>query len=264
MMRRLKWLVALAPAALLCLWVATAHPQEINPDRPDLTTSAEVVPVGALQIETGVEYGRTRVGGSPTEQQLSVQTTLRAGLTSALEVSLEGEPFVWLRAGREDGGSGDYTLGLKYRFHAPPAGAAGPSLAVKPFVKLPTASEPIGSGRPDFGALLLMTLGLPWALSLDANAGVAAIGQTRPNGFIPQGIVAGSLSWAATERLSTITELYFSTREERDGRDSLRTTLAIMYRVTPNLALDAGVRTTLAGPGPDWSVFAGLSVRFGR
>jgi len=103
------------------------------------------VPAGALQIETGLEYGRARVGGGPTERQLSVQGALRLGLTPALEVSLEGKPFVWLRAAGEHHGSGDYALGLKYRFHAPAADGAGPALAVKPLVKLPTASEPIGS-----------------------------------------------------------------------------------------------------------------------
>lgn len=264
MMGRLKTLAALAPATLLCLWAAVARAQDINPDRPDLTTSAEIVPVGAIQIETGLEYERARVGGGPTEQQLSVQAVLRAGLTAALEVSLEGEPFVWLRAGREDSGSGDYTLGLKYRFLDVAADGGGPALAVKPFVKLPTARAPIGSERPDFGALLLMSLGLPWGLGLDANAGVAAIGQTRPNGFLAQGIVSGSLSWAVTERLSTITELFFATREERDGRASLRATLAVIYKLTPRLALDAGVRTTLTGPGPDWAALVGLSVRLGR
>lgn len=257
-------LATLAAAALLGLWATAAPGQDINPDRPDLTTSAEVVPAGALQIETGLEYERARVGGGPTERQLFVQGALRLGLTPALEVSLEGKPFVWLRAAGEHHGSGDYALGLKYRFHAPASDGAGPALAVKPLVKLPTASEPIGSERPDFGALLLMTLGLPWDLSLDANAGVAAIGQRRPDGFMPQGIVSASLSWAVTERLSTITELFFSTKEERDGRDSLLTTLALMYRITPRLAVDAGVRTTLTGRGPDWSAFIGLSVRFWR
>lgn len=257
-------LAAFGAAVILWLWAAAAVAQDINPDRPDLTTSAEVVPAGALQIETGLEYKLARVGGGPTERQLSVQAVLRLGLTSALEISLEGVPFVWLRAAEDDSGSGDYMLGLKYRFHAPSPDGAGPSLALKPLVKLPTAREPIGSERIDFGALFLMTLGLPWGLSLDANAGVAAIGQRRPDGFIPQGIVSASLSWAVTERLSTITELFFTTKDERAGRDSLLTTVALMYRVTPRLAVDAGMRTTLTGQGPDWSAFIGLSVRLWR
>jgi hypothetical protein len=135
---------------------------------------------------------------------------------------------------------------------------------VKPFVKLPTASAPIGSERPDVGALLLVTFALPKDLTLDTNWGVAALGQRHPEGFIPQGIASASLTTPVTDRLSAITELFFATKEERDSRASLRTTLAIMYKVTPRLALDGGIRTTLVGPGPDWSVFVGLSARFGR
>ena len=78
-------LATLAAAALLGLWAAGATAQDINPDRPDLTTSAEVVPAGALQIETGLEYERARVGGGPTARQLSAQGVLRLGLTRALE-----------------------------------------------------------------------------------------------------------------------------------------------------------------------------------
>jgi hypothetical protein len=262
--RPITLLAILAPAALLWTCTAVGAAEDINPDRPDLTTSAEIVPARTFQIETGIEYDHTRVGGSPTERQLSVQTTLRVGLTPALEISLDGVPFVWLRDGEDHSGSGDYTLGLKYRFLAPSPDGTGPALGVKPFVKLPAAREPIGSERPDFGALGLMTLGLPWGLSLDANAGVAAIGQRGPDGFIPQGIVAASLSWSATERLSTITELYYATKDERGGRYGLLTTVALMYRLTPRLALDTGMRTTLAGQGPSWSAFVGLSVRLGR
>src|SRR5215467_13616548 len=88
----------LLPTALVALWAVTAHAaQDINPDRPDLTTSADLVPPGALQLETGVEYERARVGGGPAERQLSLQAVLRAGITETLEVSLESAPFVWLR-----------------------------------------------------------------------------------------------------------------------------------------------------------------------
>jgi hypothetical protein len=264
MMGRLGPLIAFVASALLGLWPLAALAQDINPDRPDLTTSAEVVPAGALQLETGLEYERERSGGAPTRQQLIIQAVLRAGLATRLEVSLEGEPFVWRRAADDDRGSGDYTLALKYRLYAPPEDSGAPTLALRPFVKLPVARAPIGSERPDVGALLLMSLGLPWGLGLDANAGAAAIGQTRPNGFMAQGVASASLSWAATERLATIADFFFATKEDRDGRASLRATVAVVYRLTSRLALDAGMRTTLAGPGPDWSAFVGLSARFGR
>lgn len=252
--------------ALLGLWPLAALAQDINPDRPDLTTSAEPVPAGALQLEIGLEYERERSGGAPTRRQLTVQAVLRAGLATRLEVSLEGEPFVWQGAADDDRGSGDYTLALKYRLYAPPEDDGTPTVAValRSFVKLPVARAPIGSERPDAGALLLVSLGLPSGLGLDLNAGAAAIGQTHLDGFIPQGVASASLSWTATGRLSTITELFFATKEERAGRASLRATLAVIYKVTARLALDAGMRTTLAGPGPDWSAFVGLSARFGR
>ena len=254
---------------LATLWLLGPGPtpaaaQDINPDRPDLTTSAELVPAGSLQLETGIEYERARTGGQPTGQLLSTQAVLRAGILRVLELSIEGEPFDWQRTDREASGSGDYTLGVKYRLFTPSVGSTAPLVSVKPFVKLPTASAPIGSERPDVGALLLVTFALPKDLTLDTNWGVAALGQRHPEGFIPQGIASASLTTPVTDRLSAITELFFATKEERDSRASLRTTLAIMYKVTPRLALDGGVRTTLVGPGPDWSVFVGLSARFGR
>jgi Putative MetA-pathway of phenol degradation len=265
MIGRVKILVGLVAPALLALGAWTAAGQPIDPDRPDLTTSAKVVGIGRLQLESGFEYDQARVGGSPIDKRLTLLSTLRAGITETLELSLETEPYAWRwSGGDDDSGSGDYTLGSKYRLFAPAAGSGAPLLALRSYVKLPTASEPIGTGRPDFGALLLMTLGLPWHLSLDANAGVAAIGATRPNGFIPQGIVSGSLSWSVTRQLSTITELFFTTKADRNEHASLLTTVAIMYQITPDLAVDIGARSALVGPGPDWSVLGGLSVRFGR
>lgn len=54
---------------------------------------------GRLQLETGLEYDQTRVGGSPTNKQLTIQANLRAGIPETLELSLETEPYSWFWGG---------------------------------------------------------------------------------------------------------------------------------------------------------------------
>src|SRR5260370_34226836 len=118
-------------------WPSSSRLRGVNTN----STRDKLVPPGALQIETGLEYERARVGGGPTQQQLTAQAVLRAGLATVLEVSLEGEPFVWQRADHDTAGSGDYTLGLKHPPCAPPAGSGRPRRRAKPFVK-PTTRPP--------------------------------------------------------------------------------------------------------------------------
>jgi hypothetical protein len=257
--RRRLLAVALALAAPLA-----AAADVIDPDRPDLTDSASTVGRGVWQIEAGLEYARTSLGGSPVERRLTLETVLRVGLAERLEVRLEGEPLVRLRGVEDDTGHGDLTLGLKYRFLDAREGGWPPALGVLPFVKLPLADAPIGSERPDFGARLLAGFELPGDFGLDANAGLAAIGQTRPSGYLVQGLVSAALQRALLpERLQAFAELFFLSREERDGRHRLGADVGLVYRLTPTLAVDAALETTLAGQGPDYAVRAGLSTRFG-
>jgi hypothetical protein len=237
----------------------------IEPDRPDVTDSTTTVGRGVFQIETGVEYSRTSEGGGPPEYWLSVPIVLRVGLIDRLEVQLGGEALVRLRNSEEDTGNGDLTIALKYRFLHANEGDWWPALGVLPYVKVPTARAPIGTERPDFGATLLVGFNLPWDLALDANAGLAAIGQTHSGGFLLQGLVSASLQRTLlAERLVVFGELFFFSRGERDGRDRFGGDSGLIYRLTPNLAVDAAVETTLAGGGPDYTIRAGLSTRFGR
>ena len=114
-----------------------------------------------------------------------------------------------------------------------------PSLGVQPFVK-------------------------PWQFSLDVNAGLAVVGQARPNGYLLQALVAASLGRPITERFSPYMELFFASRAKRDGRDVLGVGTGLIYLVTHRVALDAGVQTSLTGRGPDYVFRAGVSARFGR
>jgi hypothetical protein len=258
-------LVALVPiCATYSPSAAAEATSEVDPDRPDISNSARTLPRGVVQVESGAEYARTSRGGTSAERRLAVQLDVRAGLTDRLEARLESEPLVRLRGPDDDTGSGDYTFGVKYRFFDPADRSAWPTLAAILFVKAPVAASPIGSERPDFGGRLLASFDLPATLGLDLNAGMTAVGQSRPSGYLLQAFVAASLSHELTERLSPFVEVVYTSREERRGRDALLLDAGLVYKLTRWLAVDAAASTSLAGVIPDYAFVAGFTVRFGR
>jgi outer membrane putative beta-barrel porin/alpha-amylase len=260
-MRARLWALALL-AALSTADHALAD--EIQPDRPELTDSAKLVPVGSVQLEAGVALARTGRGGAVAEHTLGIEATLRIGAARHLELDLEGEPFVRVRGPRDDTGFDEVTLGLRYRLVQPVDDQDGLHVAVKPFVRLPVAGEPIGSGRPDAGLLLLLSFALPGDLELEVNAGGAAIGQTRPRGFMGQAVASAALSRDLAASVLGFVELLLNTAPERDDRGQVATNIGLVYRVTPDLTLDAAMQASLLGRGPDYVGRVGLSVRFCR
>ncbi len=245
--------------------LSLVHAQsQVTPDRPGVTDNTQTVPFGAFQIEAGMLFARTSVAASPAERRLSVEAAFRTGLTDHLELRLLGEPLVRLRGAEADTNRADLTGDLRYRFLDAAGEPWWPSLGIEPFVKLPTANAPIGSERTDFGFLALASFELPWQLSLDLNAGLAAVGQTRPNGYLLQALAAASLERAFTERLSMFAEAFFASRGERDGRDALALNAGLVYLVNRRFALDMAAGTGLTGRSPDYFLRAGGSVRFGR
>jgi hypothetical protein len=261
----------LLPGLALALAASIAHAaaaddvvRPIDPDRPDVTNGTATVGPGIVQIETGIEYSRTSVGGAPTEKQFSVPLVLRVGLLQNLEARLESEPLVVVRGTEDDTGFGDLTLGLKWGFFDAEEGDWRPALGLLPFVKLPTAQAPIGSERPDFGVLLLLSFNMPYDFFLDVNLGGSALGQTHPSGYLLQGQVSASVQRSLlTEHLVAFAELFYFSRDERDGHHRFGGDVGVIYRLTADLAVDAAVETTLTGRGPDFAVRAGLSTRFG-
>jgi hypothetical protein len=258
----------LAGAAVLMLLFASgaigADDDAIDPDRPDVSSSAKTVRPGRVQLETGVLFERTRTAGEPTEKRLSAEALVRIGVTDRLEVRVDGEPIVRLRGADHTTDVGDVTLGAKWRFFQAPDGSAWPLLALNPSVKLPTAPEPISSGKADVGLLLLASFDLPAQLSLDLNAGLAAIGQTRPNGYLLHARTSASMSRDLGRGVSAFAEVFYGSRDEWHGRDQVGIDGGIVWRILPNVALDAAVGTSLYGRLPDVFVRAGGSIRFGR
>lgn len=240
---------------------APALAQEIDPDRPELTESAKLVPRGAWQLESGLALSRERQGGRRAESAFEAEADLRIGVARDLELDVGWAPLVHVWGPADDAGIGDVALGARYRFVEGVEDELWPPyVAVKAFTKLPAAEEPRGTGRPDFGLLLLASLELPYDFEAEINVGAAAVGQTRPNGYLAQAIATASVSRELARPLLAFVELLFNAREERGGREQLAANVGLVYRLTRSLAIDAGVQTSLAGHGPDYVVRTGLSV----
>jgi hypothetical protein len=82
----------------------------------------------------------------------------------------------------------------------------------------------------------------------------------RGGGFLGEAITTASLSRELAPSLLGFVELLLNSRTERDGRGQVAINTGIVYRVMPNLAVDAGLQTSLAGQGPDYVVRTGVSV----
>lgn len=257
-------MAALVLVVVLLLVIPSASPTlaaEIVPDRPELTESAKLVPRGAVQLEAGVALSHERRAGRGTEKTFEGEADLRIGVSHDIELNLGWEPLVRVRGPENDTGSGDVTLGVRYRFvEGIEDKPWPPHLALKVFAKLPVADQPLGTGRPDFGVLLLASLELPQDFELEVNVGAAAIGQTRPNDYLAQAVATASLSRDLAPSLLGFLEFLFNSRNERDGHGQLAVNIGLVYRLTRTLAVDAGVQTSLVGQGPDYVVRTGLSV----
>jgi hypothetical protein len=252
---------------LLCLPVVGAgeEAEPISTDRAGASTGTATVGTGAFQLETGVSYFHARVAGSAPDRRFQVEAGLRGGVTERLELRIEGRPIVWLRGEADATDVGDFLVSVKYRFADAPEGSWVPSLGVLPFVKLPVAEEPIGSGKTDFGALLLASFALPARLSLDVNAGLNTVGQNRPGGYRLQALAAAGLGFEIGEPVTLFTEVVYASRGARlDSADNVLVDAGVVWRASRNVAVDASVLTSLLGAGPDWGIRTGVSVRFGR
>jgi hypothetical protein len=257
----------LAAGVALVLVVASSafgnDDDAIDPDRPEVSSNATTVRPGRVQLESGLLFERTRRAGEPTERRLSAEAMLRVGLTERLEARVGGEPIVRLRGAEDATDVGDFILSAKWRF-LDAGDSPWPALALNPLVKLPTASEPIGSGKADGGAILIASFDLPAQLALDTNVGLAAIGQTRPSGYLLQALVSASLSREIVRRVTAFGEIFYASRDERDGRDQVGLDAGVIWKIHPTFAVDVAVGTSLVGQLPDVFVRAGGSVRFGR
>jgi hypothetical protein len=224
---------------------------EIATDRPDVTNSSLVVPVGSLQSENGVNFS-ARDGGRIID---GTNTRWRLGIAPCLELLLDLPTyFANIREPRSSGFS-DVAPAIKWQVSPIPGKI---DLSVVFGVALPTgAAEIAGRGAQPY-------LQLPWSWELHDGWGVSGMLTEffRPSELTTKRITETTfvIEKKVTERASLFVE-YVGDYPENASPSQLLNSGGV-YRLSPTQQVDFHVAFGLNHNAPNYIVGVGYSFRF--
>jgi Putative MetA-pathway of phenol degradation len=224
---------------------------DIATDRPDVTNSSLVVPMGSLQSENGVNVS-ARDGGRTID---GTNTRWRLGIAPCLEVLLDLPTyFANVRAPGSSGFS-DVTPAIKWQVSPIPGKV---DLSVVFGMALPTgAAEIAGRGAQPY-------LQMPWSWELRDGWGVSGMLTEffRPAELTTKRITEATfvIEKKLTERASLFVE-YVGDYPENAGPSQLLNSGGL-YRLSPTQQVDFHVAFGLNRNAPSYIVGVGYSFRF--
>jgi hypothetical protein len=250
------WLAASAPAFGQWMKKQTgcyADSIVANPNRPTVADPADVTQYGVLELE----YGWDRIWPGGGTGQTSLGGLLKFGLLCDVELRWTTTSFL-----RQTGANGTRNgfrrqlVGPQIRFYRQTKRV--PSLAFSYAVKIPSASDSLGSDRVDHELTLLASKDVG-GIHFDFNASQFLIGRAAASGFDKnQQLNLAFSPHGSRQSLVHGRILWEYSAEPGDSR--VRSSLwALTYTVTPRLVIDAGFEAGLTSGGPHRHVFAGAT-----
>jgi len=230
---------------------------EIATDRPDVTNSSIVVPVGSLQNENGVNF-------SMRDDSRTIDGTnsrWRLGIAPCLEILVDLPTYVAPLQGPASSGFSDVSPALKWQISPVPGKV---DLSVVFGMALPTGSAEIaGRGAQPY-------LQFPWSWELHDGWGVSGMFTEffRPNDLTARSITETTfvLEKKLTEQYSLFTE--YVGDYPQGGSPSQLWNSGAVYHVDRTQQVDFHIAFGLSHNAPTYVVGVGYSFRidglFGR
>jgi len=204
------------------------------PNRPTITTTAETVQRGVLEIEYGFEVA---------DNHQNMNGLLKFGIFKNLELRLANNPFE-----RDDGVRGIADTGLGFKFRAITQKGALPTISLLYTASLPTATQRLGTGAVGHSVQILVSKDFG-KHHFDVNEGPQFVGRPQ-GGFDRNYFTSLSYSHPITEKLGATAEIAGFSKTNRDIPATLILLGAFTYNVTPRLVLDAGASINAYGHLP--------------
>ncbi len=237
----------------------------INPDRPNVANSSQVVGQGRVQLEIGASWDRQRDDALHV-RTLTTPVLLRIGLgdTAELRVESDGrsiEHEVDRTAGmrRTNAGWEATSIGFKWRFADGEDGR--PALGLIGNVALPTGSSALRVR----GLLPQLVLAAEWDLPKDWSLAVtpgAGADVDEDGARYNYGVLAASLGKKFNERVQGFFEVAApQIASASHGGNRVQVDAGVSWLLNKNCQVDAMVVHGLNRNTPDLGLAFGLSVR---
>ncbi|HLG84425.1 MAG TPA: transporter [Bradyrhizobium sp.] len=226
---------------------------EIATDRPDVTNSSIVIPVGSFQSENGINLS-AKDGGRTVD---GTNSRWRLGIAPCLEVLVDLPTYVANVRAPGQSGFSDVAPAVKWQISPLPGKI---DLSVTAGVALPTgASDIAGRGAQPY-------LQLPWSWELREGWGLSGMLTEffRPAEFAGKRITEATfvIEKKLTDRMSVFTE-YVGDYPD-GGSSSQLLNSGMLYHLTPMQQLDMHVAFGLNRNSPSYVVGLGYSFRVDR
>lgn len=255
--------LAIAPA------VASAGERDYCPDRPGIGTPSCTLEPGRASVEIGVgDWTHDKDGRERQNVFEAADLLFRYGVAEHAEIQVGWTTLGWsqtrdLMTGKVErrSGSGDVMLALRRNLMNPDG--SGLSIAVMPYVSLPTGRQPIGAG--DWGAGLRVPLSYElsdrWSLVTTAQVD-AAVDEDGTGRHLAFGEVVGA-TLKIGESVTATTEYQVTADHDPQGH-TIGHLLGLSFGWLPgdNIQIDAGANSGLDHDAADIEVYLGLSRRF--
>ena len=240
-------------------------------DRPTKSNGPCTVDAGRFQIESdvvNVTYDTS--GGADTTTVLYTNPTFKLGVTNTVDIEANIAPYMTITSkDRATGkttrasGVGDLFLRVKANLIGDDGGAI--SIALFPFVKVPTAPQPLGNGAVEEGLNVPIQFNLPdsWQLAIVPEAD--GLKDALDSGQHLNILSSISLSRPLSKTVTGFVELWGDENYEPSGhvtQASFDLAAAWIPAKDPNFQLDGGVNLGLNSLTPRVQAYVGVSHRF--
>jgi hypothetical protein len=224
---------------------------EIATDRPDVTNSSVVVPVGSLQSENGVDFS-ARDGGRTVGVPNS---RWRLGIAPCLEILVDAPSYFASVHGTGSSGFSDVAPGVKWQISPVPETI---DLSVAFGASLPTGAVSISGRGPQ------PYLQMPWSWELRDGWGLSGMLTEffRPSEPTSQRITEATfvIEKKVTERASLFVEYVGDYPENASSRQLFNS--GGTYQLSPTQQVDFHLALGLNHNSPSYIVGVGYSFRF--